>query len=593
MPDLKQKAVKALTESNNQDAEILLRACVNSNDVDADTYNLLAVCLKRLERIDESVEYIERALELSRAWPVLANYCNIMRIAGLLDKSIEAGKEAACLHESSTIYSNLGFAYMAAGDREAALSSAQAGEALDPQDKNILRLMYEVLTCKGNLNDAQKYIEKAYALYPDDAEVRASYGSFLIIQGRAQEAVGLYTEIDMPEIENSSLVMSNYISLMCATGETNEAVEKLTQLIKAGKHSATSHKLLMGLVDYRSPEYSWLRKDLLGDNFKRYAESGSHKVELAAARFGCYHRSGDYGEASKQLTLKLKLQSKLVNPQKAYEIFVDKTESEKDALKSFLPLATEIRRRCREDARIDWTPIFIVGLPRCGSTLLETILSLNPSCCDLGESRAYQEAKAFAEEQGEISLDDVSLIKKNYKQFTASHAKRVKAGSPKFFTNKMLYNFMYLGSIQLFIPEAKIIVCKRHPLDHLISIAREVFASANDWAGSIEEIAKAIVLYHDTISFYKSSELGGELIEYDYDAFVTEPRRELRQILSALGIEWEEKYLHPESSSRSIATASVNQARKPISSASLGTWKHYERILEPAKRIFDEHNIAY
>ena len=549
----------------------------------------MAICQKRNDNLSQSLEFIIKAVELSPDWINLSSYCNILRLNGKLEESIAAGEKAYLICQEASVCANLSLAYRAKGYYSKQLEVTQVGYRHKRTDANILMLLYHEYFRRGELSLAKEYILKAYEYHPNNQEVVNVYASYLNTLGKTDEAI---TVVKYGE-GSTRATRDLYANLLCSKGRTKEASQILMRSVKANEHAASTHKLLQGLVDYNDPQYSWLAEDLLSNSFEVEAESLSHQLSLASARFSYYHKKKDFLNASRELFQKLDIQNTLTNPEESFELLSRKAIEERNAFLSYESLGGDIRNLCCPTNNDDFIPIFIVGLPRCGSTLIETIFSLNPDCLDLGETAMYRKAKEFAESKKAITLDEVRRISEQYRNSVTEEAKYSSSSKIRFTTDKMLYNFMYTGAIQFFMPGAKVIACRRNPMDHVLSIAREEFASGNEWSGSIATIAKSLVLYYETIDFYRSRQFGNEIIDYNYDALVKDPSREIRRIVEAIGFDWSDDYLYPEHSTRAIVTASVNQARKPISKSSLGSWKHYKEFLNPAIQIFDDAGIKY
>ncbi len=219
--------------------------------------------------------------------------------------------------------------------------------------------------------------------------------------------------------------------------------------------------------------------------------------------------------------------------------------------------------------------IFIVGMPRCGSTLLESILSLNPKVKDLGEV-------SFLEESLQRS-DDLLEAKNLYKE------KIMRINSKKkIFTDKNLFNFLYCPIIYELFPNARIIHCMRNPLDNILSIYRTNFLNQS-FSSSLSDISKLYLYHRDLMKEYKSK-FGSMIYSYDHDKVVQDPEESIKYLINWIGWDWSDKYLSPQRSKRSVFTASSAQVRKKINSHFLGYWKNYEDLLKPISKSFPKYN---
>ncbi len=219
--------------------------------------------------------------------------------------------------------------------------------------------------------------------------------------------------------------------------------------------------------------------------------------------------------------------------------------------------------------------LFIVGMPRCGSTLLESILSLNPEVKDLGEV-------SFLEESLQKS-DDLLEVKNLYKEkVMLINSKK------KIFTDKNLFNFLYCPIIYELFPNSRIIHCIRNPLDNILSIYRTNFLNQS-FSSSLNDISDLYLYQINLMNEYKSK-FGSIIYSYDHERVIQNPKETIHDLINWLDWEWSEKYLSPQKNKRSVFTASSAQVRKKINSYSSGFWKNYEDLLEPIIELFPTYN---
>tara|TARA_B100000886_G_scaffold319204_1_gene259787 strand:- start:346 stop:2163 length:1818 start_codon:yes stop_codon:yes gene_type:complete len=215
--------------------------------------------------------------------------------------------------------------------------------------------------------------------------------------------------------------------------------------------------------------------------------------------------------------------------------------------------------------------LFIVGMPRCGSTLLESILSLNPKVKDLGEV-------SFLEESLQ-KTDDLPEVKNLYTE------KVILINSEKkIFTDKNLFNFLYCPIIFKFFPNSKIIHCFRNPLDNILSIYKTNFLNQS-FSSSLSDIAE-LYLYHLNLMDEYKSKFGSIIYSYDHDKVVQNPKKNIQDLINWLDWEWNDKFLSPQKNKRCVFTASSAQVREKINPHSSGYWKKYEDLLKPISELF-------
>ena len=220
--------------------------------------------------------------------------------------------------------------------------------------------------------------------------------------------------------------------------------------------------------------------------------------------------------------------------------------------------------------------VFIVGMPRSGSTLLENILSLNSEVTDMGEVNFLEESIKEAKD-----FEDVYELykKKVTNQFKPSII----------YTDKSLFNYMYCGIISNFFPKAKIINCIRNPLDNILSIYRANFLNQS-FSFSLPDISSLYKDYFETMEEYKIK-YGENIYDYYYEDLIENPNIVIPRIINWLDWDWDEKYLSPHQNKRNVYTASSAQIRKKFYSSSIGIWKEYKELLEPAIEIIKTNKL--
>ena len=239
-----------------------------------------------------------------------------------------------------------------------------------------------------------------------------------------------------------------------------------------------------------------------------------------------------------------------------------------------------------EKFKLDKTsPIFIVGLPRSGTTLVEQILSSHKDVYGAGEIPFLQnlitehfkpKENASDKNQKNYLLKNFEIIKKNY----LSLIKKNTLGSNRF-TDKFPYNFKWIGIIKILFPNAKIINCKRNFKDNCFSIFKTKFNnySDNQWSSNMEEIVNYFKLYDDLMKHWKII-LPNQIYEISYENLVNNSEKEIKEIVDFCGLKWEESLKMFHKNKRTVETASLLQVRKPMYSTSINSWKNYQEQLK-------------
>jgi len=239
-----------------------------------------------------------------------------------------------------------------------------------------------------------------------------------------------------------------------------------------------------------------------------------------------------------------------------------------------------------EAASSSAVPIFIVGMPRSGSTLIDQIITAHSHCSSVGESRQFTELLAKTCHQQSLQQQQNALLNPQTDNRFGKLAEdylaclTTKHPGAERVVDKQLFNYMYVGLIALLFPQAKILHTYRHPIDTCLSCYFQDFKFIN-WSYDMAWIAEHYIFYRNMMAYWKTVLPPGRLIEVNYEAVVDNPEAEMRSLMDKLGLDWEPACLTFHQQKRAIRTASLWQVHQPIYKASQQRWKHYARHLGP------------
>jgi len=243
------------------------------------------------------------------------------------------------------------------------------------------------------------------------------------------------------------------------------------------------------------------------------------------------------------------------------------------------------------------TPIFIVGLPRTGTTLTERILASHSRVESVGETQFLQ--MVLRSISGVESIDsmnpamieaaahkDIGLIANGYLNAVA-----YRLGDKPRFIDKLPFNFLHLGFIAKSWPDAGIIYLRRHPMDACFAMYKQVFTWAYKFSYTLEGLGRYYVA-HDRLLKHWRKLLGDRLIEIEYELLVADQEGQTRALLARLGLDFEPACLEFEKNATATATASSVQVREKIHTRSVNRWRHFEKELQPLQRYLENAGIA-
>ena len=249
----------------------------------------------------------------------------------------------------------------------------------------------------------------------------------------------------------------------------------------------------------------------------------------------------------------------------------------------------ESKRLCSLGS-VDRKPIFILGMPRSGTTLLEQVLCAHPDIGTAGELRDLARiARTFSMTASqpwpfcinELGQDEILKMASDY-------LGSLERQNPKdaFVIDKMPQNFLHTGLAAALFPEATLIHCVRDPLDTCLSSYFQIFPSGIDFAYDLEDLGHYYRHYQNLMDYWQKI-LGSRLIELRYEELVSGPRQALQPILEKLNLPWSDACLSHQESIQRVDTLSLYQVRQPLNKGSTQRWRNYEKHLDPLMRALD------
>ena len=498
---------------------------INQGFKDSMVFSNYAIILKEYGELKEAELFQRRAIKIDPNFAnAHSNLGNLLREIGKLEEAEFVTRKAIKLKpDFAMAYSNLGIILKDKGQLKEAEFVTRKAIKLKPDFAMAYSNLGIILENLDKLENAEISLRKAIQLKPDLAEAYLNLGCILIDLGKLKEAE-LYLK---KAIDIESNLTRAYFSL---------STLKYTKYNKFWKSKLFSKNIF----DKKLP---------------------TETVDIYFARANILHKDKKYEGSAKYLQLanELKLSIKASNS----NVLINKT-------KTLLNESQKIKVNQIENKK---TPesIFIVGMPRSGSTLLESILSINRNVNDLGEINILEEAfLEWKQSSQDLSLEELywNKINKSILKFNIT-------------TNKWLYNYQYAGIIAKNITNAKIIHCHRNPLDNILSIYRGHFAKGNEYSSSLIDCTIVYLDQEEIMTKYKDR-FRTEIYDLNYDLLVRNPKKEIKTLINWLQWDWDDSYLSPHLNQRSVSTASNVQVRFPINAQSIRGWKNYEKLLKPA-----------
>jgi len=245
-------------------------------------------------------------------------------------------------------------------------------------------------------------------------------------------------------------------------------------------------------------------------------------------------------------------------------------------------------------------PIFVIGMPRSGTTLVERIISSHPDVHSAGELKNFPLAFKVASGNRTSHLIDTDIVSRaqdmHWRRLGEDYltSTRPDTGRKPRFIDKLPHNFLYVGAIANALPHARIICLRRDPMDTCLSNFRQLFAPASpyhDYSYDLLDTGRYYILFDRLMAHWKR-EFPGRILEVDYETLVDAQEASSRQLLEFCGLPWNDACLNFESNQAPVSTASAIQVREPIYRSAIKRWKHYEAQLVDLQQLLSNAGIA-
>lgn len=476
-----------------------------------------------------------------------------------------------------------GMAEANAGRVRAAIEHLRRAIALDPQGKYRAHLA-KLYTFVRQDGDAAATLRDAEQALPADALSRDTMGCVYARLGNHAAALLHFTEAVRLDPSNTEF-RYNLAATLNFLGRTEEADAVLKALLALAPSHARAHHLLASLRK-QTPIHNHV------DRLTRtHAEARGPRDRLLLG-YALAKELEDIGQPAEALDT---LCAANAEHRRRFDYSFTRDAAVFDAIEAAWPLPAP-----RTEPASD-SPIFIIGMPRTGTTLVDRILSSHPCVESAGELQAMPLAvKSAAGTRTPLVMDpetiaaaahaDMGAIGADFLR-RASHHRRDPALR---FTDKFPGNFFYTGFIARALPAARIICLRRHPMDTVLSNFRNLFAVSSryyDYSYDLRDIAAYYVRFDRLMAFWREM-LPGRVLELRYEELIADQKGETRHLLDHCGLEWSDDCLNFHTNNAPVSTPSAAQVRRPIYRDSVARWKQHADVLEPVRRFFEETGIA-
>ncbi len=589
------------------EAEVVLRRVIEAAPSFAKPAEDLGYLLVQSGRAADALPFLERATqldpELERAW------FNLGKALALLGR----GREADAAFEKSFELSpeRKRMALAAEHQREGRLEAAERlyRQVLhdNPQNVDALRLLAQIASGAGHAEDAERMLQEAIRIAPDFLLAILDLGQLHKEEDRYAEAIGCFdraialepNRVQAHFMRAGTLARASFTPeaaaayrhclelrpshagallglghVLNAAGDFEGAVASYDACMRLAPDSGETCWSLANLKTYRFDDATVAEMETHADSSALSVQS---RVNFLFALGKAYEDRGDFERAWDRY--------RRGNEMRRAEVGYDPVQTEVVNDRIVSTFSAEYLDSMNGAGDPDPAPIFILGLPRSGSTLLEQVLASHSAVEGTGElpyvgrlatslCRTGRHEVSYPDAVRALDPDRVTALGTDYLALARMHRR---TAAPRFI-DKMPNNFPNVGLIALMLPNARIIDARRHPLDACLSCYRQLFAKGQNFTYDLTEIGEYFLQYQGMMDHWERV-LPGRVLTVQYEEIVADFEAQARRLLDFCGLPWEDACLRFWESERPVRTPSAEQVRQPIYDRSVGHWKNYEHHL--------------
>ena len=483
--------------------------------------------------------------------------------------------------KSAIAYYNLGLAYINAGEASFAVQNFKKSIELKPDLACVYGDFCLALTRCGDIEAAISAGEEAVSLLPDNAIAHCNLA-------QAYDAWKSYDSA-YKHYQKAAELLPNHpgIQLALATayvgfGNTKAASECYRKVIKLYPEDVESYRQLARINKFASTDHEDVQKlkAILSESWL----NDEGRASILSALGKIYQDCKLYDDAFAYYEQANKLQETLSDF--VPEVFADYISSLIKVLDS------EILSEKRTLGNVSKAPVFIVGVPRSGTSLVEQILSSHHDVFGAGELTWIGQAASsiqgslkttthYPECVQELTDSNINELAEKYLLYLNSLA-----DNESWITDKMPNNFLHLGFIHILFPNAKIIHCRRDSKDSCVSMYTEYFPDGLPYSYDLLKLGAFYKQYERIMNHWRTVLPEHAMMDIDYESLVTNQEEVSRQLVEFIGMPWDDACLTFYQKQGRVNTASDLQVKKPMYSSSIGRWKHYQKHLQPLEQGF-------
>ena len=471
------------------------------------------------------------------------------------------------------------------GRYEEAITQAQKARELAENNARTHLHLAKCLVAGNRKIEALPVLKNAEKFITDDAVLNDALGSIYSICDEPEMAAKFYNKSVNASPSNPEY-RSNLGLVQRMLGKLEEAAQNFDKAIELNPHDYRAYYARSDLKKWSTTiNHIGQMKKLLKNGIKDWR--GEVSVHFALAKE--YEDITDYDNAFVHVKSACDMQRRHTR----YSV-----DDDIAAMHRITTVHTAEAISSLGNGFITNEPIFIVGLPRTGTTLVDRILSSHSSVYSAGELNNFtvQLVKLVQGSNIRQKIPKLQMVEKaldiNPRVLGKSYLEstRPKTGHTPRFIDKLPFNYLNCGMIRAALPDAKIILMERQPMDTCFAMYRMMFIGIYPFSYNLKELGKYYISYRALADHWQQV-LADSIHVVRYETLVRDTENEIRKLLDYCDLEWEDSCLNFHENKSGSTTASAVQVRQPVYTTSIGKWKRYEKQLQPLAELFQQHGI--
>jgi tetratricopeptide (TPR) repeat protein len=467
---------------------------------------------------------------------------------------------------------NLGAALAKLGRYEEAEAYFFQAIKVEPDLPDAHSNMGSALQLKGQYAGAEQFLRRAIKLNPRHVDARINLGLTLSFVSRMGEARSHF-EKALKYQSRSADALSGLAFIAMTEGGFDQARSLLTRALQVNPRLPRALALQAGIRKMSASDNAWL------ENAEEVADSGIPPAEESELRFAIgkyYDDTQDFKRAFENYKLANDVLRSIAKPydREAYKEFVSRMIG---------TFTQEVVARVNSGASNSVKPVFVVGMPRSGTSLAEQIIASHPSAKGAGELGFWADAM----NEDKARMNEGPLDESKGKRLAEAYLRvlEAKSGDALRVVDKAPVNSDYLGVIHSVFPGARIIYMQRDPIDTCLSCYFQKFVLSLNYAMDLSDLADHYREHRRLMTHWRAVLPPGTLLDLPYEELVADQEGCTRKILDFLGLEWDERVRNFHETKREVATASFWQVRQKLYKNSLQRWRNYAKYIGPLRQL--------